>query len=155
MAQAEKFFRSALEACRTPGRRAIFATRFPRQLPATLPPEIFHAEYAPFSQLLPRCAGIVHHGGIGTTSQALAAGILQLIQPFSHDQPDNASRVRRLGCGDWIWPNEFTSRNLALKLDAVIGNESVRARCTEIGERLRAEDSATRLLDALTPWLAI
>jgi UDP:flavonoid glycosyltransferase YjiC (YdhE family) len=153
MAQAEKFFRTAVEACRATGRRAIFATRFPRQLPASLPPEIFHADYAPFSTLLPRCAGIVHHGGIGTTSQALAAGVPQLVQPFSHDQPDNASRVRKLGCGDWIWPDELTSHHLALKLEGVIGDEAVRARCAEIGNRLRAEDSAARLLDVLAPFI--
>jgi UDP:flavonoid glycosyltransferase YjiC (YdhE family) len=142
-----------VEACRATGRRAIFATKFPRQLPSPLPPEIFHAEYAPFSTLLPRCAGIVHHGGIGTTSQALAAGVPQLVQPFSHDQPDNASRVRKLGCGDWIWPDELTPANLARKLEGVIANESVRARCADVGERLRSENSAARLLDALAPFI--
>jgi UDP:flavonoid glycosyltransferase YjiC (YdhE family) len=155
MAQAREFFATAREACHATGRRAILATKFPSQLPAALPPEVFHANYAPFSLLLPRCAGIVHHGGIGTTSQALAAGAPQIIQPFSHDQPDNAARVRRLGCGDLIWPGEFTPKNLARKLDAVLDDPAVRARCADVAERLRAEDAAARLLDALTPWLAI
>jgi UDP:flavonoid glycosyltransferase YjiC (YdhE family) len=153
MAQAEKFFRMALEACCITGRRAIFATRFPRQLPATLPPEIFHADYVPFSHLLPHCAGIVHHGGIGTTSQAFAAGVPQLIQPFSHDQPDNASRVRRLGCGDWIWPDELTPENLASKLGAVLERAALQARCAEFAGQIRAENSSARLLASLARWL--
>ena len=37
-------------------------------------------------------AGLVHHGGIGTSAQALAAGIPQLLMPQAHDQPDNAAR---------------------------------------------------------------
>jgi UDP:flavonoid glycosyltransferase YjiC (YdhE family) len=155
MGQSQKFFQVALETCRAAGRRAILATKFPSQLPAVLPPEVFHASYAPFSLLLPRCAGIVHHGGIGTTSQALAAGAPQLIQPFSHDQPDNAARVRRLGCGDVIWPCEFTPNALARKLEALIDAPAVRARCAAVAERLRAEDAAARLLDTLAPWLAI
>jgi rhamnosyltransferase subunit B len=51
------------------------------------------------STLLPRSAALVHHGGIGTAAQALAAGIPQLVVPFAYDQFDNAERLRHLGCG--------------------------------------------------------
>ncbi len=47
--------------------------------------------------LVPRLAALVHHGGIGTTAQAMRAGVPQLITPFAHDQFDNAARVERLG----------------------------------------------------------
>jgi len=40
---------------------------------------------------------LVHHGGIGTSAQALTAGIPQLVVPFAHDQFDNAARLMRLG----------------------------------------------------------
>ena len=56
-----------------------------------------HVRYAPFSALLPRLRGLVHHGGIGTSAQALAAGIPQMVAPFAHDQFDNAARLCRLG----------------------------------------------------------
>jgi rhamnosyltransferase subunit B len=49
--------------------------------------------------LLPQVAALVHHGGIGTTAAALAAGIPQLIAPFAFDQFDNAARTVRLGVG--------------------------------------------------------
>ena len=62
-----------------------------------LPPGALHLPYVPFSALLPRLSGLVHHGGIGTSAQALAAGIPQLVVPFAHDQFDNAARLRRLG----------------------------------------------------------
>ena len=45
---------------------------------------------------------VVHHGGIGTTAQALATGTPQLILPLGFDQKDNAVRVKRLGAGDWL-----------------------------------------------------
>lgn len=153
MAQGEKFFATARDACQRAGLRAIFATKFPETLPPNLPPEIFHAPYVPFSALLPRCAAIVHHGGIGTTSQALAAGIPQLIRPFSHDQPDNASRVRRLGVGEWIRPSEFTESHLTRALVSLLADGQLRERGAQVAARLRAENSAAALLAALAPYL--
>jgi UDP:flavonoid glycosyltransferase YjiC (YdhE family) len=152
MAQGAEFFATALAACQRANVRALFATKFPETLPA-LPPEIFHVSYAPFSALLPRCAGIVHHGGIGTTSQALAAGVPQLIRPFSHDQPDNAARVRRLGVGECLWPNQFTIENLAAALKNLLDDEARKQRCATIEARLRAERPADRLLAILEPHL--
>ncbi len=55
--------------------------------------------FVPHSVLLPRARCLVHHGGVGTTSQAFEAGIPQLVLPFAHDQFDNAARVQRLGRG--------------------------------------------------------
>ncbi len=154
MAQGAPFFATALAACRQLGCRGIFATKFPARLPSSLPEQIFHVPYAPFSALLPRCAAIVHHGGIGTTAQALAAGIPQLIRPFSHDQPDNASRVRQLGAGEWIWPEEFTAENLARILAALLSDQTLKARAAALSARLRAHPASDRLLAALAPHLA-
>ena len=35
----------------------------------------FYVPFAPFRQLFPRCAAVVHHGGVGTVAKALAAGV--------------------------------------------------------------------------------
>jgi UDP:flavonoid glycosyltransferase YjiC (YdhE family) len=42
---------------------------------------------------------VVHHGGVGTTAKALAAGVPQVVVPVAYDQPDNGRRVVRLGVG--------------------------------------------------------
>jgi vancomycin aglycone glucosyltransferase len=49
--------------------------------------------------LLPRVAAIVHHGGAGTTTQAMHAGTPQLVAPHNFDQPYHADRVEALGIG--------------------------------------------------------
>ena len=54
-------------------------------------------DYAPYSLIFPSAAAIVHQGGIGTTAQPLRAGCPTLIVPYSHDLPDNAARLERLG----------------------------------------------------------
>lgn len=81
------------------GQRGIFLSAQPDQLPPQPSSNLLYAAYAPFSALLPHCAAIVHHGGIGTCAQALAAGIAQIIQACAHDQFENARCVAALGAG--------------------------------------------------------
>ena len=89
------FFETAAATVATLKVRAIFVTQFADQIPASLPREILHVRYAPFARLVPRASALVHHGGIGTAVQAMAAGVPQLVVPVSYDQPDNAARLER------------------------------------------------------------
>jgi rhamnosyltransferase subunit B len=72
-----------------------------------------HVAFAPFHELLPLCASVVHHDGIGTTARALAAGTPQLVLPLAWDQPDNAARVRRLGAGSSLGARHRSAARLA------------------------------------------
>lgn len=99
MAHGKLFFARGLQACASIGRRAIVVTPYADQLPQPLPEWAHHASYAPFDALLPRLAALVHHGGIGTCAEALAAGAPQVVVPFAHDQFDNAARLGRLRLG--------------------------------------------------------
>lgn len=98
-AHAAGFFQTAADVVSTLGCRAVFLTPKPGQVPEDLPDSVFVVSYAPFSALLPRAAVMVHHGGVGTLSQCLAAGIPQLVVHMSLDQPDNAARIEKLGVG--------------------------------------------------------
>lgn len=97
---AKSFFMNALDALRALGRRGLFLTTFADQVPTPLPPEVRWQPHAPFDELLPRVALLVHHGGIGTTAEALRAGVPQLVLPFAFDQFDNGRRIRQLGAGN-------------------------------------------------------
>ena len=88
-----------------------------------------HFDYVPFSRMLPRAAALVHHGGIGTTSQALAAGCPQLIMPMAHDQRDNAHHVADLRAGDWIKRSRYRAKNVAVALAKLINNPVVKHHC--------------------------
>ena len=63
--QAERFFRAAVDGCARSGCRGLLLTRYPAQVPTTLPTTVRHFDYVPLSQVLPRAAVFVHHGGIG------------------------------------------------------------------------------------------
>lgn len=93
------FFQHAAQVCERLGRPGLLLTTFADNVPDRLPPGVQACGYVSLQRLLPRSAAIVHHGGIGTTSAALAAGIPQVIRPLAYDQFDNADRVAQLRCG--------------------------------------------------------
>jgi len=131
------FFAAAADACRRLGRRGILLSRHREHVPRSLPAGVRHFDYAPFSRLLPRCATTVHHGGIGTTAQTLAAGIPHLVWPLSHDQLDNAARVRRLGCGSAVFPRKFTGPRVADALARLVDVPAVAAACAAVAQRFK------------------
>jgi len=151
MIQARRFFQVSAEACRMSGRRALFLTQFPEQLPMPLPSGTCHYDYVPFSTVLPQSALLVHHGGIGTTAQAIAAGIPQLVVPSTHDQPDNAVHVRRLGVGDFLLPRAYTPANLENSLRRLMGadvSRNCQRRAYDLA-RSRSLETASLLIENL------
>ncbi len=48
---------------------------------------------ASHSKLFPRCSGIIHHGGAGSSAASLKSGVPQLVVPHSLDQPFWAQRI--------------------------------------------------------------
>jgi rhamnosyltransferase subunit B len=147
---AGNFFATALEIVQLLRCRAIFATRDVAKVPAKLPPNIHAVAYAPFSSLLPHAIAFVHHGGIGTTSQAFAAGIPQLIAPMAHDQFDNADRVERLGAGLSLGTRGFSLRHALPLLKRCMETPGIRQRAADCASRLRQHYDTEKLVI----WLA-
>jgi rhamnosyltransferase subunit B len=124
---------AAAEAVRRLGRRLLILAKGAGQAP--LPsPDSLHADAAPYSRVFPRAAAVVHHGGIGTTAQVLAAGVPQLVVPLVNDQPDNAARLRRLGVARVVPPGRFTADRVARELADLLGSADVR----HVADRCRA-----------------
>lgn len=151
MMHAQALFREALEVCRRLGVRGLLVTRYRHHLPAQLPPSVLACDFAPFLQLFPLCAAVVHHGGMGTVAKALATGTPQFILPMGYDQFDNAARVKALGAGDSLRSGRRSIGRLAETLARVM-DEGTRARCREVADRLRGEDAfetAAELVEGL------
>jgi rhamnosyltransferase subunit B len=131
MAHSGRFFRDAVAACAAAGVRGLLLTKYPDLIPPSLPPTIRHCAFAPFRQLLPLCAAVAHHGGVGTTAAALEAGCPQLVLPLAWDQPDNAARAKRLGVGLALGARHRDSGHMVRALSKLI-TPAVRARCREV-----------------------
>jgi UDP:flavonoid glycosyltransferase YjiC (YdhE family) len=152
MWNARRFFEASAAACARIGRRGILLTRHADHLPAHLPAGVIHVPFAPFSALLPRCAAFVHHGGIGSSAQALASGVRQLVMPFTHDQPDNADRLKRLGVAHIIRATAYSELTAAAALNRLLRDERIPARCAHMRQRMidrHAIDRACDLIEQL------
>lgn len=139
---AGRFYEESVNAATAVGKRALLLVgRDPRNRPATTWPDtVCAAEYAPHAQVFPRAAAVVHHGGVGTTGQALRAGRPMLVVPHSHDQPDNAFRCRRLGVARTIDARFYTARRVAPLLRAICDDPGYAARAHAIGMQVQRED---------------
>jgi rhamnosyltransferase subunit B len=109
--------------------------------------------YAPYSLLFPRAAINVHHGGVGTTAQALRAGRPQLIAPYLVDQPDNAARVVRLGAGRTLRLVDYRAERIAVEITALQAS-TYAERAAAIGQQISREDGASAAADIIVQTLA-
>ncbi len=152
MRLGKPFFTAAADACRLLGVRGLLLAKGRDQVPDSLPDGVRHFDYAPFSSVFPRAAAVVHHGGIGTTAQALAAGVPQLIMPLAHDMPDNARRLERLGVGRAVYPKRFRGPAVAAALKELTASPAVAAACRTLAGRMTEGDPAAdacRLIEGL------
>ncbi|MFK8114583.1 MAG: glycosyltransferase [Rubripirellula sp.] len=133
-----EFFVKACEACEILQRPGLLLSTHDENFPPDLPPNVRRMAYASFAELLPHCSAIVHHGGVGTTSQAIAAGIPQIIRPLAFDQFDNAMRVERLGCGRWLRSDKY----LTSTLRTILSESSSHLKREEIACRLQHSHAA-------------
>jgi len=150
-----EFFAAGVEACRLINRRALLLTRHADQVPKTLPPGVMHAPYVPFSEVLPRSAALVHHGGIGTTAQAMSAGVPQLMMPMGYDQFDNAAHIKALGVGDALARHKFKAAAIAAKLQHLLESQQVAGACRTVAAKFKSEPDpmlqTVRFIEELAP----
>ncbi len=148
---AGRFYEHSARAAMKLGVRAVLLIGGdPRNRPRqALPESICVAEYAPYSALFPRAALVVHQGGVGTTAQCLRAGKPMLIMPYSHDQPDNARRVRRLKVARVIQRAYYTPIRVAHKLKVMLEEPRFARRALLLAHRLGRENGVQSACDAL------
>jgi rhamnosyltransferase subunit B len=148
------FFEKAIALCRRMNRRGVLLAPQDGQVPADLPAEILHQPYAPFSLLLPRCAALIHHGGIGTVAQALAAGIPQLVVPVAFDHFDEGRHLQRLRVGAALSQQRFTPARAARVLQRLLNTPDVAQACSAAREHMRHADATVAACDEIEHMLA-
>ena len=148
---AGDFFQQSAEAAHSLGQRAVLLVgRDPRNQPlGELPPGIIAVPYAPHAAVFPRASVVVHQGGIGTTGEAMRAGRPMLVVPYSHDQPDHAARLKRLGVARTIPRESYNSASATREIAALLRDKSYADRAAGVGARVRSETGLVRACDLL------
>ncbi|RIL07045.1 MAG: glycosyl transferase [Proteobacteria bacterium] len=145
--------RLVLAAIERLGVRAVLSSGWAQLGGLALPEGVVEVGPVAHPHLFPRCAAIVHHGGAGTTTTALRAGVPQVVVPHLADQFYWARRVRELGAGVTApRKSRIDSASLVSALGAVLDNEALAARAADLGAAARAAAGA---MDPVAALLAI
>ena len=144
-----------LRAVARTGQRAILLSGWDGLHTENLPDTVFMLEAIPFAWLFPRMAAVVHHGGAGTTSAGLRAGVPSIIVPFFADQPFWGRRVAELGVGPAPIPRkQLTADRLAQAIQTAVTDQAMRQRAAELGTKIRAEDGIARAVEVVQQMTA-
>lgn len=99
--------------------------------------------------LFPRCAGVVHHGGAGTTARAARCGVPQVLVPHVTDQFYWRERLRRLGVlGLEVDLRTRDERQLAAALRDLAGDAGRAGRARALAAAIPG-DGVARMVAAL------
>lgn len=149
------FFRESMAAARMANVRAVLLTGLldRTQLPQPLPDTVFVESYAPYSEIMPRAAAIVHQGGIGTTAQALRAGRPMLVVPWAHDQPDNALRLTKLGVARTVRRSRYAAPLVARELRGLLNESAYARRASLIGPEIAKDEGLRNGVDGVESFL--
>jgi UDP:flavonoid glycosyltransferase YjiC (YdhE family) len=116
------------------------------------PPHVRIVRYVPHGAFLPRCDLVLTHGGFGTITGCLAAGVPMVVIPVQGDQLRNARRCADLGVGRVVGPDERTPEVIRAAVRAVLAEPSYRRNAGELQDDLAAlpgMEHAVALLEQL------
>jgi rhamnosyltransferase subunit B len=142
---AGDFYEQSAQAARLTNRRALLLIGGEENRPRSLPhntDQIAAFEYAPYGELFPGAAAIVHAGGAGTIARVLESGAPSLVMPFANDQFNNAERLQRLGIARVIGRRKYTARSAAHELSALLEEPEYTQRASKIAEQVRKDNGA-------------
>jgi hypothetical protein len=137
-----------VEAARLSGRR-IVTPALPGSVPAVVDTRVCTVADVPHSWLFPLMAGVVHHGGAGTTAAGLRAGVRSTAVPAMFDQYYHARRLASLGVGPRHVPlHRLTAERLAGLVVALTDGSHVEC-AADVGAQSRAVDGLASTLAEL------
>lgn len=143
------FFDESIKAAKLLKRRAVVLYGNENPEPSGLNDKIVGFPYAPFSRVFPKATCVVHQGGVGTTGQVLRAGVAHLIMPYSHDQPDNAARCRRLGVARKIGRDRYNAQTASVELTQLLNEPRYNRKAAESAQIVNSERGTAAACDAI------
>jgi rhamnosyltransferase subunit B len=143
------FYEVSVEAANRLGRRAVLLGANA----AISASGILAMPYAPYSQIFPHAAVIVHQGGSGTTGHAMRAGRPMLFVPYGWDQSDNGLRVERLGAGLCLSRTEYSAETASAVLARLLNQPRFAIKAADLAAQVRQEDALNAACNAIESML--
>lgn len=147
--------RTVLEGARLAGVRVVFGAGWSGVDLPERPGEVALLDAVPHDRLFPLMAGVVHHGGAGTTATATRAAAPQWILPHIGDQPYWGRRIAQLGIGpDPVAPHRLDPATVAAALTRLTEDRATAHRAATIGAAVRAESGVAAAVAHIGRYLA-
>jgi sterol 3beta-glucosyltransferase len=142
------------EALRRTGLRGVLVSDY-GDTDADLPENVIRVPGGlPYDWLFPRVTVAVHHGGAGTTAEALRAGTPSVVVPVVPDQEFWGWRVHALGAGPTPIPHKrLTAENLSSAILQSATDPDLRRRCRSLGSKISAENGVARAVEAFERYV--
>ena len=115
--------------------------------PIDLPPagNVRVEQFVPHGHVLPQCAAVICHGGMGIVAKAMLHGVPMVVVPFGRDQPEIARRVTEAGAGVAIKPKQLTPQRLRAAVRTAM---DAPARAADAAAQLAAGSDPGKFADA-------
>lgn len=113
-----------------------------------------------FSEALPRAHALLHHGGYGTGSSALRAGVPQIITPLFIDHPWWAKQMNRIGVApaplalDASGDGSGAMEKYLLRLQAGLAevDDSMKQRAVRAAENTKHDGGVEEAVELIEQW---
>lgn len=152
---AERNTQILKEAVARWGGRAVVSRGWGGINPDDLPDSIYAIARAPHDKLFQHVAGVVHHGGAGTTAAGLYAGRPTFVVPQAIDQPYWGRRVQKLGCGPApVWLRKLTPQILARSLYELVTHTEYARNAEALSAQLKTEDGPAKAIKHIERMMA-
>ena len=102
-------------------------------------------------EILPRCRLFVGHGGIGTVSDALSAGVPVLGIPLHMENLGTCMALKRSGFGDYLTPSQDQTA-VSEVIEALLLDGPIRQRCLALRKQSQQQDNS--LLEVLKQMIS-
>lgn len=128
-----------IETARLSGKRTIIQSDW-RKVEKPKDEHIFCIDYAPHSEVFPRCSLIVHHGGAGTTQAAVLAGKPSVVVAHGFDQVYWGKQVQKMKVGGNLLHLKTTTPSILAKgIDMVLHSNAAK-NAKQLGQEMAKED---------------
>lgn len=137
----EKITQELIKAFEITNQRCIIATGWGGITSIKVPDNIHIIESVPHNWLFPQVAGVIHHGGAGTTAAGLRAGKPTIICPFLLDQYFWGNKVFKMGLGaEPIAQKNFNATAIAKAIENVLNSQEIQKASQQIAHKIQSEN---------------
>ncbi len=131
-----------VQAARSAGSRVVISKFWEEPSEFSRSEDVFFISKYPHLKLFPRMAGVIHHGGAGTTAASAASGVPQIVVPHLLDQYYWGHQVYRSRLGPKpMWRQKINVRKLSGAIREILSNDLMWQKAKDVSRMIDRHNS--------------